>query len=153
MSPLGILRRLGRVWAHPPDGVCFSLVEEADDESAQPDCGFYADAQSKIAASRVHSSGGLTLRAHVARLSGNGVRAARASMPPRFREIAAQPLRLAQGHESQGGRDMSVTGAWVLHYSWGSTAATRRSKMTLNGDGTFSGPGTGKWRLRDGSCS
>ena len=46
---------------------------------------------------------------------------------------------------------MSVTGAWVLHYSWGSTASYAQVGITLNGDGTFTGPGSGKWRLRDGT--
>jgi autotransporter translocation and assembly factor TamB len=46
---------------------------------------------------------------------------------------------------------MSATGAWDLHYSWGSTASYAQIGMTLNADGTFTGPGTGKWRLRDGT--
>lgn len=46
---------------------------------------------------------------------------------------------------------MSATGAWVLHYSWGSTANYAQVPITLNGDGTFGGAETGKWRLRDGT--
>ena len=46
---------------------------------------------------------------------------------------------------------MSVPGSWVLHYSWGCTKNYAQSNITLNNDGTFTGPGAGEWRLRDGT--
>lgn len=46
---------------------------------------------------------------------------------------------------------MGVPGAWVLHYSWGCTGSYAQTTITLNADGSFSGPLTGKWRLRDGT--
>ena len=46
---------------------------------------------------------------------------------------------------------MSATGAWVLHYSWGCTASYAQISVTLNGDGTFTGAESGRWRLRDGT--
>ncbi len=46
---------------------------------------------------------------------------------------------------------MTVPGAWVLHYSWGCTQNYAQTNVTLNADGTFSGPLTGQWRLRDGT--
>jgi hypothetical protein len=46
---------------------------------------------------------------------------------------------------------MSVPGTWVLHYSWGCTSKYAQTPITLEADGTFSGPGAGKWRLRNGT--
>src|SRR3954463_7156861 len=46
---------------------------------------------------------------------------------------------------------MSIAGNWVLHFSWGCSSSYAQATMTLNGNGTFSGPGTGQWRQRDGS--
>jgi hypothetical protein len=46
---------------------------------------------------------------------------------------------------------MSLPGAWMLHYSWGATSSYSQTTLTLNPDGTFSGAGNGKWRLRDGT--
>jgi len=43
-----------------------------------------------------------------------------------------------------------MTGAWVLHYSWG-TGNYSQTNVTFNADGTFVGPGDGKWRQRDGT--
>jgi hypothetical protein len=46
---------------------------------------------------------------------------------------------------------MSVSGTWVLHYTWDCTTNYAQTNITLNGDGTLSGPGKGQWRLRDGT--
>src|SRR4051794_41532744 len=46
---------------------------------------------------------------------------------------------------------MSLPGAWVLHYSWGATTSYAQTTLTLKNDGTFSGAGNGKWRIRDGT--
>jgi hypothetical protein len=46
---------------------------------------------------------------------------------------------------------MSIAGNWVLHYSWGCSQSYAQANIALNGNGTFSGPGTGQWRQRDGS--
>ena len=46
---------------------------------------------------------------------------------------------------------MSLPGAWVLHYSWGATSSYVQTTLTLKNDGTFSGAGNGKWRIRDGT--
>jgi hypothetical protein len=46
---------------------------------------------------------------------------------------------------------MTLPGAWVLHYSWGSTPNYSQTNLTLNNDGTFSGSLNGQWRLRDGT--
>jgi hypothetical protein len=46
---------------------------------------------------------------------------------------------------------MSLPGAWVLHYSWGATSTYAQTTLTLKNDGTFSGAGNGKWRIRDGT--
>jgi hypothetical protein len=46
---------------------------------------------------------------------------------------------------------MSLPGAWVLHYSWGATSSYQQTTLMLKSDGTFSGAGNGKWRIRDGT--
>jgi hypothetical protein len=46
---------------------------------------------------------------------------------------------------------MSVIGSWVLHYSWGCTSNYSQANITFNSNGTFTGPGTGQWRQRDGT--
>jgi len=46
---------------------------------------------------------------------------------------------------------MALPGSYVLHYSWGCTNNYAQTNITLNADGTFSGPGAGAWRLRDGT--
>jgi hypothetical protein len=46
---------------------------------------------------------------------------------------------------------MTLPGAWVLHYSWGCTQNYAQTNLTLNPDGSFTGPLTGQWRLRDGT--
>jgi hypothetical protein len=46
---------------------------------------------------------------------------------------------------------MTLPGAWVLHYSWGCTPNYAQTNITLNNDGSFGGPLTGQWRLRDGT--
>ena len=48
---------------------------------------------------------------------------------------------------------MSATGAWVLHYSWGSTASYAQVPITLNGDGSFSGPEAGNGGFGTERCS
>lgn len=46
---------------------------------------------------------------------------------------------------------MTITGNWVLHYSWGATSVYGQTPITFNGDGSFSGPYTGKWRKQSGT--
>lgn len=46
---------------------------------------------------------------------------------------------------------MSISGNWVLHYSWGGTSNYSQTNITFNTNGTFSGPGTGQWRQREGT--
>src|SRR5262249_59556562 len=43
-----------------------------------------------------------------------------------------------------------MSGDWVLHYSWG-CGNYSQANVTFNNDGTFSGPGPGKWRQREGT--
>jgi len=45
---------------------------------------------------------------------------------------------------------MTTTGDWTLHFNWGNTDHFAQAKITLNGDGTFAGPGPGDWYQRDG---
>jgi hypothetical protein len=46
---------------------------------------------------------------------------------------------------------MSVSGAWVLHYSWGCSSSYGQSAITFNADGTFGGEFTGSWVQQDGT--
>src|SRR5262245_44588297 len=47
---------------------------------------------------------------------------------------------------------MSVSGNWLLHYSWGPTSNYSQSAITFNTNGTFAnGTLSGKWRQRDGT--
>ena len=46
---------------------------------------------------------------------------------------------------------MSIAGNWVLHFSWGCTNNYSQENITFNSNGTFTGPGTGKWRQREGT--
>lgn len=46
---------------------------------------------------------------------------------------------------------MSVSGNWVLHYSWGSTGTYSQVNITFNNNGTFSGALSGKWVQQDGT--
>lgn len=47
---------------------------------------------------------------------------------------------------------MSISGNWVLHFSWGPTNAYAQANMVFNNDGTFvNGTATGKWRQQDGT--
>ncbi len=46
---------------------------------------------------------------------------------------------------------MSVSGNWILHYSWGCTSNYGQSNITFNNGGTFSGALTGKWVQQDGT--
>jgi hypothetical protein len=46
---------------------------------------------------------------------------------------------------------MSISGIWVLHFSWGCTNNYSPVNITFNPNGTFTGPGTGQWRQRDGT--
>jgi hypothetical protein len=46
---------------------------------------------------------------------------------------------------------MSMSGIWVLHFSWGCTNTYAQTNITFNNNGTFTGPGTGQWRQRDGT--
>jgi hypothetical protein len=45
----------------------------------------------------------------------------------------------------------TISGNWVLHYSWGCTNAYGQTTLTFNSNGTFSGPYTGQWRQREGT--
>jgi len=46
---------------------------------------------------------------------------------------------------------MTLSGNWTLHFSWGCTGNYSQSALVINGDGTFGGQFTGKWRQRDGT--
>ncbi len=47
---------------------------------------------------------------------------------------------------------MSISGNWVLHFSWGPTNTYSQAGIVFNSDGTFvNGTATGKWRLQDGT--
>lgn len=45
----------------------------------------------------------------------------------------------------------TLTGDWILHYSWGSTMTYGQASVTFNGNGTFGGTLNGTWRMRDGT--
>ncbi|MUN63002.1 hypothetical protein GMA12_07580 [Kocuria sediminis] len=47
---------------------------------------------------------------------------------------------------------MTISGTWVLHYSWGCTGNYGRASFDFRADGTFSGGGfSGSWRQLDGT--
>lgn len=46
---------------------------------------------------------------------------------------------------------MSVSGAWVLHFSWGCSLQYGSVDITFNNNGTFTGGGNGQWREQDGT--
>jgi hypothetical protein len=46
---------------------------------------------------------------------------------------------------------MSVSGNWILHFSWGCTNTYGQAKLTFNSNGTFSGDFPGKWVQQDGT--
>jgi hypothetical protein len=46
---------------------------------------------------------------------------------------------------------MSVSGNWILHFSWGCTNNYGQANITFNSDGTFSGSLPGKWVQQDGT--
>lgn len=47
---------------------------------------------------------------------------------------------------------MTISGPWVLHFSWGCTDDYGRVGLAFNPDGTFSGGGfSGAWRQHDGT--
>ena len=47
---------------------------------------------------------------------------------------------------------MSVSGNWVLHYSWGPTNSYAQTNVAFKDDGTFvNGTTSGKWRQQDGT--
>jgi hypothetical protein len=46
---------------------------------------------------------------------------------------------------------MSVSGNWILHFSWGCTNSYSQSNITFNANGTFGGTLHGKWVQQDGT--
>jgi hypothetical protein len=46
---------------------------------------------------------------------------------------------------------MTIAGNWILHYSWGCSSTYGQTSIIFNGDGTFTGPYTGKWRQQSGT--
>jgi hypothetical protein len=46
---------------------------------------------------------------------------------------------------------MTVSGTYVLHYSWGCTGSYGQASITFNSDGTFAGAAAGSWRQREGT--
>lgn len=46
---------------------------------------------------------------------------------------------------------MSMSGTWVLHFSWSCTLSYSSVDITFNNDGTLTGPGPGQWRQQDGT--
>jgi hypothetical protein len=46
---------------------------------------------------------------------------------------------------------MTIAGNYTLHFSWGGTNSYAQTSLTFNGDHTFSGSYTGKWRQQNGT--
>lgn len=47
---------------------------------------------------------------------------------------------------------MSVSGNWILHFSWGPTTNYSQANIVFNGNGTFvNGSASGKWQQQDGT--
>jgi hypothetical protein len=46
---------------------------------------------------------------------------------------------------------MSVSGNWLLHYSWGCSNNYSPDNITFNSNGTFGGTLPGKWVQQDGT--
>lgn len=46
---------------------------------------------------------------------------------------------------------MSISGPWVLHFSWGCSNSYGQLPLTFNNNGTFSGSLPGKWVQQDGT--
>jgi hypothetical protein len=47
---------------------------------------------------------------------------------------------------------MSISGNWILHYSWGPTSNYNQAPIQFNSNGTFvNGAATGKWLQQDGT--
>jgi class 3 adenylate cyclase len=46
---------------------------------------------------------------------------------------------------------MSVSGNWILHFSWGCTNSYSQSNVTFNANRTFGGTLPGKWVQQDGT--
>jgi hypothetical protein len=47
---------------------------------------------------------------------------------------------------------MSVSGNWILHFSWGPTSNFSQVPIAFHNDGTFAnGSATGKWSQQDGT--
>jgi hypothetical protein len=46
---------------------------------------------------------------------------------------------------------VSISGPWVLHFSWGCSNSYGQQPLTFNSDGTFSGSLPGKWVQQDGT--
>jgi hypothetical protein len=46
---------------------------------------------------------------------------------------------------------MSVSGNWILHYSWSCTNNYTQSNITFNPGGVFAGSLSGKWVQQDGT--
>jgi hypothetical protein len=44
-----------------------------------------------------------------------------------------------------------ISGNWMLHYSWGATNSYAQIMLTFNGNGTFTGPLSGRWHQQDGT--
>jgi hypothetical protein len=45
----------------------------------------------------------------------------------------------------------TISGNWVLHYSWGPTQTYSQVVLAFNANGSFSGGATGKWQQQDGT--
>src|SRR5215469_10035900 len=46
---------------------------------------------------------------------------------------------------------MSVSGPWILHFSWGCSNVYLQSQIDFNAGGTFGGQFTGRWVQQDGT--
>ena len=58
----------------------------------------------------------------------------------------------ARAPVGERGGTVTITGPWVLHFSWGCTDDYGRVGLAFNPDGTFSGGGfSGAWRQHDGT--
>ncbi len=58
----------------------------------------------------------------------------------------------ARAPGEERGVTVTISGPWVLHFSWGCTDDYGRVGLVFDPDGTFSGGGfSGAWRQRDGT--
>ncbi len=73
-------------------------------------------------------------------------------MVPRSPENPVNGPAGARAPVEERGGTVTISGPWVLHFSWGCTDDYGRVSLAFNPDGTFSGGGfSGAWRQHDGT--